>query len=187
MDYWKASDIETIIDKYRKHHPSLVGAKFACIFREKAQKSGGEPIVGKVRKVSDKYKPLMEEEYDYIMEIGADEWQELSRYEREAWVDHLLEYCYGEEDEETGEMTWKTRRPEIIAFTNVLNRHGVDWNDGLKNLRNVDLDPSSSSSSDDNDDTSSSNGTTGDDDSTSQSKSDQFDDMIANLGDSASA
>lgn len=147
MDYWKAADVPALIDKYRKHHPSLVGAKFACIFREKAAKSDGEPIVGKAKKVTDKYKPIMEEDYDYIMEIGADVWQELSGAEREAWVDHLLGHCYGEEDESTGEMKWKTRRPEIIAFTDVLDRHGVDWDENLQQLKEVDLDPGVSSSS----------------------------------------
>jgi hypothetical protein len=151
MDYWKADGVPALIDKYRKFHETLVGAKFACIFREKAQMSDGEPVVGKIRKVSDRYEPMLEESYDYIMEIGADVWQELSASKREAWVDHLLGHCYGEEDEQTGEMTWKTRRPEIVAFADVIDRHGVHWNDSLKQLKEVDLDksldPSSASSS----------------------------------------
>jgi hypothetical protein len=183
MDYWKANEINSIIDKYRKFHPTLVGAKFACIFREKAQTSDGEPIVGKVRKVSDKYKPLMQDDYDYMMEIGADAWQELSTSEREAWVDHLLKHCYGEEDESTGEMSWKTRRPEIVAFSDVLDRHGVNWNDNLKQLKKVDLDdPGSSGSSDDSsDDGDSDDQTSSEGNSDDSDDSDDFDDMIDNL------
>ena len=182
MEYWQAPDVLDIVEKYRKHHPSLVGAKFACIFREKAQTSGGEPIVGKVRKVSDKYKPVMEKNYNYMLEVGADVWQELSKTEREAWVDHLLEHCYGEEDETTGEMTWKTRRPEIVAFTDVLDRHGVDWNDNLKQLKKVDLDDSVSGNVKKN----SSGGDEEDEDNQNGKKIDDnhdkdFDDMIDNL------
>lgn len=184
MDYWKAADVPALVDKYRKYHDTLIGAKISCIFREKAQMSDGEPIVGKVRKVSDKYKPILEEDYDYILEIGADVWQELSGSEREAWIDHLLGHCYGEEDESTGEMTWKTRRPEIVAFSDVLDRHGVDWDENLKQLKQVDLDKGLGNSvkknqnNDDDEDDSPSSSNQAD---PAQAADDEFDDMISEL------
>lgn len=152
MDYWRADEVKPIIKKYKKYRPDLLDAKFGCIFREKAQKSNGEQIVGKVTKMSDKYRPLLEEDYDFIMEIGADAWTELSDYEREAWIDHLLQHCVGEEDDDTGETDFKTRRPEIIAFSDTLDRHGVDWNDNLQELKHLDFSGSSSGSDSDSSD-----------------------------------
>ena len=139
MDYWKANEVEEIVEEYMKHHPDLVGAKFACIFKERATTSDGKPVVGKVTKVTNKYKPVMDEDYVYMMTIGADVWVELSQDNREAWVDYLMEHCYGEEKESTGEMVWKTRKPEVMGFPSVIRRHGIDWNHGLQKLAFLDL------------------------------------------------
>lgn len=139
MDYWKAPEVEEIVEEYMKHHPTLVGAKFACLFKERASTSDGRPVVGRVNKVTNKYKPFMDEDYVYMMVIGADVWMELDQAKREAWVDNLMEHCYGEEKESTGEMKWKTRNPEVMGFPSIIRRHGIDWNQGLQKLRHLDV------------------------------------------------
>lgn len=139
MDYWPANEVEDIIRKYIKYHPELLGANIGCIFREKATQSDGVPIVGKISKVSARYQCLMKEEYDYIIEIGADAWQDLSPDSREAWVDHLLEHAYGEENDKTGEMKWKLRKPEIMIFPNIIHRHGLNWMPGLGKIASLPL------------------------------------------------
>lgn len=134
MEYWLAVEVEDIIEQYIKYHPELIGATFGCIFKEKASKSDGQPIVGKISKVSDRDKVLMSEPYDYRMEIGYDAWVELNNAQKEAWVDHLLEHAYGEENEKDGSMSWKLRKPEISAFPVILSRHGIHWMPHLAKL-----------------------------------------------------
>lgn len=139
MDYWKANEVEELVNECMKYHPDLVGAEFACVFKEKASSSDGRPIVGKVTKVTNKYKPLLDEDYVYFLEIGADVWMELSDKNRKAWVDYLMEHCYGEEKQTTGEMVWKTRKPEVMGFPSIIRRHGLDWNHGLQKLAHLNL------------------------------------------------
>lgn len=139
MDYWYATEVEPVIKQYKKYHPDLASAKIAPIFKEKATKSNGEPIVGKVSTITSKYEPLLDNDYDFMMTIGADVWSELSTKQREGWIDHLLAQCVGEEEESTGEMKWKTRRPEIVAFSDVVERHGSAWNHNLDKLKDVDI------------------------------------------------
>lgn len=145
MDYWKAEEPEAMATEYLKFHPDLMGAHIAWLFKEKATKSDGRPIVGKPFKVPAKYQPIMEENssgergYDFMIVIGADVWSELRNDQKEAWVDYLLEQCYGEETESTGEMKWKIRKPEVQAFTVILSRHGTNWDEGVNRLSVIDM------------------------------------------------
>lgn len=147
MDFWKADEPAEIAEQYMKFHPDLIGAHIAWIFREKASKSDGRPIIGRASRVPDRYKPLMEENssgdkgYDFMIEIGADAWAELNRSQKEAWVDYLMEQCYGEENENTGEMRWRIRKPEVQAFSIILARHGTNWDQGVNKLSVIDLKP----------------------------------------------
>jgi hypothetical protein len=134
MEYWIADEVAEIVESFRKYHADLIGASIGCIFKEKASKSDGEPIIGKITKVSEKNKILMSEPYDYVIEIGNDAWQELNNAQKEAWVDHLMEHAYGEESEQTGDMSWKMRKPEIQIFPCIISRHGINWMPGLPKL-----------------------------------------------------
>lgn len=137
--FWKADEVADIVDQYMKYHAELVGARIACVFKEKATMSDGRPLVGKIGKVPPKYQPLMEEEFDYLIEVGADAWAELDNAQKEAWVDHILEHAYGSENEKTGEMAWKLRTPELVGFPCVINRHGVSWMQGLAKIATLSL------------------------------------------------
>lgn len=139
MDYFEATEVNDIVEQYLKYHPELIGAKIGCIFKEKASTSDGVPIVGKIRKAPKSLTPLMREDYDYIIEVGADAWMELDNSQREAWVDHIMEHAYGEENSQTGEMSWKLRQPEVKAFPCIINRHGIGWMTGLAKLATLNL------------------------------------------------
>lgn len=147
MEYWIADVADAIVNEYLKFHPELIGANIRCIFKEKASTSDGVAIVGKIAKVSDKNKILMIEPYDYIIEIGQDAWTDLNNAQKEAWIDHILEHAYGEEDEKTGDMKWKTRNPDVGFFFNVVNRHGIHWMHNLPKIatlpfaRGTEIDP----------------------------------------------
>jgi hypothetical protein len=116
------------------YHPELATARLRYIFVDKASKKGGLDVLGKARKVSGPLEYLLE--LDFLVEIAADKWQDLSQEQRQALVDHLLERCTGEEDEKSGEMAWQLREPDVQEFASILRRHGA-WNDSLSGFVSV--------------------------------------------------
>jgi hypothetical protein len=115
-----------------KYHPELATARFQFLCRNKAVKSGGRPVPGKIYKPSGWVKFLTES--DFVIEIALDCWNGLQPSQRCALVDHLLSKCVGTEDEQTGEMKWSLRPPEVQEFPEVAERHGC-WNDSLSEIR----------------------------------------------------
>jgi hypothetical protein len=116
------------------YHSELATARIQYIFVDQASKKGGRPVLGKVRKVTGSLEFLLEK--DFLIEVALDCWNAASEPEKRALVDHLLERCTGEEDEETGAMTWTVREPDINEFTSILSRHGA-WNAGLAGMVEV--------------------------------------------------
>jgi len=119
-------------------HPELATANIFYFWREKAGSENGMPVLGKATKASDFHR-LIAMKYthnpdeagpDFNIEVAHDTWQSLPDTARRALMDHLLETCTGEEDEKTGEMKWKIRKPEVREFATILHRHGV-WNENL--------------------------------------------------------
>jgi hypothetical protein len=115
-------------------HPHLATANIDYLFVDKEMKSKGRPLYGKVSCPG----PLLKfyTERDFIVEVSGPSWNELTAAQRNALVDHLLERCGGEEDEDSGEMKWKLREPDVQEFGTILHRHGV-WHDGLKDFVQV--------------------------------------------------
>jgi hypothetical protein len=110
------------------YHPELATARFKYVFVDKASMKNGKPVRGKIRKVSGVLEFLLEA--DFLMEIALDQWNEMSDTQRKACIDHLLESCTGEEDENDGTMKWSVREPDVQEFSAILRRHGA-WNDDL--------------------------------------------------------
>jgi hypothetical protein len=135
--YENAESVETLANSLiPTHHPELATAKVRYIFKEKAGSKGGKVVLGAVKKMSDQQKFLIKGEPDFLMEIPLDAWNEMDASKRTALVDHLLERCTGEEDEQTGEMKWKTREPDVHEFSSILRRHGP-WTEDLTNFASV--------------------------------------------------
>jgi len=133
--YENAEGVESIASQLiPAHHPELATARFRYVFKEKAGKKGGKVVYGTVKKCSDLMIFLIES--DYLIEVALDAWNPLDGPKRTALVDHLLERCFGEEDEETGDMKWKLREPDVQEFSTILRRHGA-WNDDLVNFVSV--------------------------------------------------
>jgi len=116
------------------HHPELATARIQYLFVDKASKKNGRLSFGKAKKISGADEFLLEK--DFLIEVALECWNPASERERHAIVDHLLECCTGEEDEETGELKWTMRTPEVQEFTSILHRHGA-WNETLVGMIEV--------------------------------------------------
>jgi hypothetical protein len=112
-------------------HPELGSAVIRYIGRSKAAKRSGNPVPGNVYRMSGKFGFLTS--CDYVVEVALDIWNGLNPTQRNALMDHLLTRCVGEEDEESGDMKWKLRLPEVQEFPEVAERQG-QWNEGLVEL-----------------------------------------------------
>ena len=110
-----------------EYHPDLVNARIEYVFCEKSSKRNGVSQFGKVHLLSGWKKHFMD--MDYLIEVALDLWNDMDDSQRLASMDHLLERCYGEEDD-SGEVKWKIRDPEIQEFASILSRHGA-YHEGL--------------------------------------------------------
>lgn len=128
--YDNAESVETIASGLiPNYHPELATARMLYIFVDKASTKGGRELLGKVRKLSGMLEFIIER--DFIVEVALDKWNELDGPQRAALVDHLLERCTGEEEEESAKMIWKIREPDVQEFSSILQRHGA-WHEDLR-------------------------------------------------------
>ncbi len=124
---------KTLIPNY---HSELATAKVKYVFVDKASMKNGRPVLGKARKLSGNTEFLLDT--NFIIEVALDQWNDLSQRQRQALVDHLLERCTGEEDEEDAgaSMKWKCREPDVQEFRTILQRHGA-WHEELAGFVSV--------------------------------------------------
>jgi hypothetical protein len=133
--YGTAELVEELATKLiAPYHPELATARIKYIWIETAGMKSGRPVLGKVRKVSGAFEYLLE--LDFMVEIALDKYNELTPTQRTALVDHLLERCYGEENEKDGTMAWKVREPDVQEFASILQRHGA-WNEELNGFVSI--------------------------------------------------
>jgi hypothetical protein len=109
-------------------HPdlALVVDEIAIVFKEKAGKAAGKPILGKAKKASPLFSVLGTKEYKFVLELAADEWQSLDSRQRKALMDHLLCGCRTEEDPESGGVTCSLAPPDISFYHDEIERWG-NW------------------------------------------------------------
>jgi hypothetical protein len=122
-----------------KYHPHLATAKFLFCSRNKAQKQGGVPVPGTVKKASPLEKYLgshilpNDDEPDFIMIIALSLWNDMNPNQRTAFIDHLLMRCGAEDEDESGDIKYSIHPPEVQEFSEIVSRHG-NWNISLQNL-----------------------------------------------------
>lgn len=122
-----------------KYHHDLASANIVYLCRNKSSKAGGKPVPGNVKKASPMEKHIARsyfdagEEPDFFITVALDVWNDLQPNQRMALVDHLLTRCQAVEDEQTGEMKYTIRSPQVQEFAEVAERHGR-WNDDLVEL-----------------------------------------------------
>jgi len=135
-DYAEAELVETYARRLIPHyHPELATARIKYIYVNEGSKRAGKSVLGKVRKVSGALEFLLQQ--DFIVEVALNTWNDLTEQHRTALVDHLLERCFGEEDEKNGgAMKWSVREPDVQEFSAILQRHGA-WTEDLQSFVSI--------------------------------------------------
>lgn len=134
-EYSEAELVEELATRLiAPYHPELATARIKYIWVETASMKSGRAILGKVRKLSGAIEFLLQ--HDFLIEVALDKYNELTPQQRTALVDHLLERCYGEENEKDGSMKWKVREPDVQEFASILQRHGA-WNEELNGFVSI--------------------------------------------------
>lgn len=122
-EWTDAEEVETIANGLiGNYHAELAEARIWYVFVTQASKKGGVELFGRVKKVSGFNEWALER--DFIIEVALDKWNPLDPAARTALVDHLLERCTGEEQED-GSFKWKIREPDVQEFASILVRHGA--------------------------------------------------------------
>jgi hypothetical protein len=131
----KAASVENVAEGLiPNYHGELRSARILYSFVSEASRSSGVLIPGKSNKI-----PASQSwytDYDFVVEVALDVWNDMAPSQRTALVDHLLSWCTGEQDESTGEMIWKRKQPDVHEFSDVLHRHGA-WNEALQSFVSV--------------------------------------------------
>lgn len=114
---------ESCIEKYR---PRLRSARIGFIFRSEGSMSGGMKVIGKASKVTDKIRPLLAEDLDFIIWISKEDWLRMDVRQKRALIHHELCHCTIDTSTETAKML----HHDIEEFWEVIETHGL-WRAGL--------------------------------------------------------
>jgi hypothetical protein len=130
VEYWKANKEiqEKIQHLIGQHHPDLaiICDEVVAVFREKAGKAGGQVVLGGAKRVAPLANALGGTEFKFVLELAADQWEhELTSKQQEALLDHLLTACRCEEDPKSGEFKLTVAKPDIMAFSENIERYGM--------------------------------------------------------------
>ena len=116
-----------------QHHPHLVNAEIAYLFKNKEIKSGGKTVIGTAKKYSKEVKAISG--FDFGIVISYPSFQELTDKQKYAVLDHELTHCLISEDEQ-GETTYSILRHDVEEFLSIIDRHSLYLED-LKALGRV--------------------------------------------------
>lgn len=129
IEYFKADqDVhDRMYELIAANHPdlALVDEKMVIVFRAKAAKSGGEKVMGAVRKATPLMNALSRLDHTFILELAEDVWRTLTWRQQEALLDHLLCQCRAKEDPKSGKVTLTIARPDLTAFRENIGRYGL--------------------------------------------------------------
>lgn len=125
---WKAGNdvMDTMRSLIANYHPHLAvcDKEIAILFKEKASQVGEAVVAGKTKKAPAILGILGEIDYKFIIEIGADVWQEMDDKQRLALLDHHLCACRVEENEKSGDYKFFVAIPDVAFFKDEVTRHG---------------------------------------------------------------
>lgn len=104
----------------QKYHHDLRNAKIGILFRETSSMSNGRQVLGKASKVTPRWRPLLDDDYHFIIWLAQDWWEKEARQSQQrALLDHELQHCYMLEGWEP-----KIRAHDFEEFGCIIKRHG---------------------------------------------------------------
>ena len=118
--------LEIAQELIHEYHPSLIEARVAFVFRDKASKSGNKMILGKASKISDKLKVHLD--YDFLIWLAEEEYSEMLPEQRRALIDHALSHC------SFVDQIPEMRHHDIEEFKGIIERYGF-WNISLLEIK----------------------------------------------------
>lgn len=120
-----------------QYHPDLRGTRIEYVFKSKATKKNGRATAGTAQKYTGLKAMLAtpgaqssEDLAFFVVTIAKDIWETLDERRKEALVDHELEHCAIEVDED-GDAHLTMRSHDIEEFSSIVGRHGL-WSDDLE-------------------------------------------------------
>ncbi len=111
-------------DIIREHHSDLIEAKIAMIFRSKAASTGKKLVWGKASKIPKRLQALLD--YDFLIELAADIYEDLSDEQKLALIDHELCHCHMDDFGKA-----KMVHHDIEEFDCIIERYGA-WAPDIK-------------------------------------------------------
>lgn len=84
--------------------------------------------------------------YDYVVEMSGELWDRLDADRRYILTWHELKHVYPVYNDNKGEWNYKVRKHDVEDFEEILDRHGPDWFQEIKDINSsiYDLDPEKS-------------------------------------------
>jgi predicted metallopeptidase len=120
---WAETVEELAKELIPKHHSHLVNCKIAYLYKNKEMKSKGRKVVATAEKISAKNHKLSG--YHFLITVAYPTYNELSDAQKRAIIDHELEHCFVEDDEQTGEPKYKLLPHDVEEFGSIIMRHGL--------------------------------------------------------------
>ena len=71
---------------------------------------------------------------DYIISVSGDIWDNLDDKRKRILIWHELEHVKPEYSEDRGEYNYKLRNHDIEDFADIIEQHGVNWFDDMKEI-----------------------------------------------------
>lgn len=95
QDIRKAPEIQTIVDGLiDARHANLKDAKVLCFWSKKPIRSGGRPVVGTAKKVTDAQRVMFGKNIHFFITVSKPNWDKLREEQHSAAIDDLLCRCF---------------------------------------------------------------------------------------------
>lgn len=133
VEICESSEAASIAERYiRDYHPHLIDARILYLLTSQKRSRAGKTVLGSAAKLaalprylSSGTSAAVEEGYDFLILIGADEWEHLTGAQREALIDHELCHCQDVASPDDDEPKWALRGHDVEEFRCVIERHGL--------------------------------------------------------------
>lgn len=124
---WKADQeiYDTVKDLIAQYHPGLIMCvdQIAILFKEKASMKGDVPVLATTAKASPLLGILSDVDYQFVITIAADQWNELSDRQKIALLDRQLCACKAVVNDD-GSTKYSVAPPDVFFYADELTRHG---------------------------------------------------------------